>query len=239
MSYSTTPSTPTADEQTVPIDVEHAGIRLAVPVLTVGGFVIGYFVSSWLLRGLDQEAPVGCIAVVSGIVLGVLAAVLADRFLKPLWPSGRTLRLTSDGLYLRDRRKNRDTETRITWDQRVNLVAWRFTVERRSARVQKGWVMLGMKLLQDEAQIVLYTFMPDKDANALPTYHVFTPLVSRAALSKGELSLREASEQRRLLKAEDERWHDGAEVRREDFAAVLDAIKRHVRDPQANAPSEG
>jgi hypothetical protein len=234
----TTPPHSTSGERTVPIDVEHAGIRLAAPVLTIAGFIVGYLVTSWLLSGLGQDAPVGCMAAIGGIILGVLAAVLADRYLKPLWPSGRTLTINSEGLSLRDQRKSRNAETHIVWDQQVNLMAWRFTVERRSARVQKGWVMLGMKLYQDETELVLYTFMPAKDASLLPTYHVFIPLTTRAALSKGELSLREASEQRRLLTAEDERWHDGAEVRREDFAALLELINRHVRDSQAVAPAD-
>ncbi len=233
MSDSTTPTVPTSRERTVPIDTEHSGIRLAVPILTALGFVVGYFVVSWLLRNIGPDVPVGCIAVSVGIVLAVLAAIFTDRYLKLLWPSGRTLTLSPQGLHLRDERKNRNSETRITWDQRVNLLAWRFTIQRGSARVPKGWVMLGMKLLQDEAQLVLYTFMPAKEASALPTYHVFTPLTSRAAIDKGELSLREASEQRRLLKAEDERWQDGAEVRREDFVALLELINRNVRDSQS------
>jgi hypothetical protein len=233
MSDLTTSTMPAVDERTMPIDAEHAGIRLAVPVLTVFGFVIGYFASSWLLQNADQDIPVGCIGVAVGIVLGILAAVLTDRYLKRIWPSGRSLTVNPDGLFLRDQRKKQDAETRITWDQRVNLLAWKFTIQRGSARVPKGWVMLGLKLLQDEAQLVLYTFMPAKEASALPTYDRFVPLASRAQIDKGELSLREAGEQRRLLKAEDERWRDGAEVRREDFVPLLELINRNIGSVQA------
>ncbi len=166
-----------------------------------------------------------------GIVVAVLVAVVADRYLKRLWPSGRSLVVNSTGLQLRDQRKNRHQETRISWDQRVNILAWRFAVERGSARVPKGWNMLAMKLLQDEAEFVFYAFMPPKEASALPAYSTFTLLTSRSAIEKGDLSLREASEQRRLLKAEDERWQDGAEVRREDFGALVASIMQHIQHP--------
>jgi len=150
-----------------------------------------------------------------------------------VWPSGRTLSLSLEGLHLRDQRRNRSGETRIAWDQRINLLAWRFTVARGSARVPKGWIMLAMKLLQDDSQLIFYTFMPAKETATLPTYHVFTPLATRTAIDKGELSLREASEQRRLLKAENERWQDGAEIDRQDFVALLEIFNQHARDWQA------
>jgi hypothetical protein len=229
MTQSTAPSTIDQTERAIPIDVEHTGIRLVVPILTVLGFVVGYFASSWLVGALNTDVPIGCVAVLAGIGLGVLAAVLADRVLKGRWSSGRDLTLDSNGLSLHDRRKNRNSETRITWDKRVNVVAWRFTVERGSARVPKGWMMLAMKLLQDEAELILYTLMPAGEAKMLPSYDMFAPLASRAAIEKGTLTLREASEQRRLLQAEDERWKDGAEVRHEDFGALVSTIRQHVR----------
>jgi hypothetical protein len=227
------PSIPDAGERTIPIDVEHTGVRLAVPVLTVSGFLAGYFVTSWLFRSAPEETPVGCMAVSVGIVVAVLSAVLADRYLKRVWPSGRTLTLSSEGLHLRDQRRKRNAETRIDWNQRINLVAWRFTVARGSARIPKGWIMLAMKLLQDDSQLIFYTFVPAKEVGTLPTYHVFTPLASRTAIEKGALSLREASEQRRLLKAEDERWQDGAEIDRRDFIALLEIFNQHARNWQA------
>jgi hypothetical protein len=69
--------------------------------------------------------------------------------------------------------------------------------------------------------------MPPKDAELLPSFRRFVPLLARAAISKGQGSLREVSEQRRLLKAEDTRWMDGAEMRRDDFPILLESISRY------------
>jgi hypothetical protein len=61
---------------------------------------------------------------------------------------------------------------------------------------------------------------------------MFIPLASRAEMKKDKIPLREVSDQRRLLNAEDERWAHGSEVRREDFAALLTRIAEHVEDWQ-------
>ncbi len=214
------------------VDSEHAGIRLALPVITIAGFVGAYLLTAWLLAAIKLEVATGCIAFAVAVVAALLAAMLGDRFLKQMWPSGRALVLDSDGLRLRDQRKGRSDEIRLRWDQRINPQAWRFAISRGSARVPKGWMMLGVQLLQDDAQLILYTFMPAKDAAALPAYSIFTPLVSRATIEDGKLSIREMSEQRRLLKAEDERWKDGAEIRREDFAGLLNTLTGHIPEWQ-------
>lgn len=216
----------------MPVDTEHTGIRLALPLITIAGFVGAYLLTSWLLAAVNVEVAIGCIAFAVAVVAALLAALLGDRFLKRTWPSGRALVLDGDGLRLRDQRKGRSDEIQLRWDQRINPLAWRFAVSRGSARVPKGWMMLGMQLLQDDAQMILYTFMSAKDAAALPAYSVFTPLVSRSSVEKGELSIREMSEQRRLLKIEDERWRDGAEIRKEDFVVLLNALTSHIPEWQ-------
>src|SRR6185436_15757361 len=105
------------------------------------------------------------------------------------------------GMQLRNARKTDSPDTRIDWDRRINWLAWRFAVARGSARVPKGWLMMGFQVSQDETQMTLYTFMPAKEAAAMPGYEQFTPLIGRAALEKGQLSIREGADQRRLLKA--------------------------------------
>jgi membrane protein implicated in regulation of membrane protease activity len=231
---STPADNPGYDEQArvMPIDAEHAGIRLALPIITIAGFAAAYLLTSWLLAAVNVEVATGCIAFAVAIVAALLAAMLGDRFLKRLWPSGRALVLDNEGLRLRDQRKGRSDEIRLHWDQRINPQAWRFAVNRGSARVPKGWMMLGVQLLQDDAQLILYSFMSAKDAAALPAYSVFTPLVSRSTIEKGNLSIREMSEQRRLLKIEDERWRDGAEIRKDDFIVLLHALTDHIPEWQ-------
>ena len=218
--------------QTLPLDSEHSGIRVALPLLTVAGFVVGFVLASVLNALLRLDAIAGCFSFGMAVGCALLAAVLSDRGLKRWWPSGRTLAVSPEGLRVRDMRKNHQGEAFLTWDKRFNLLAWRFAVQRGSARVPKGWLMLGLQLIQDDAELTLYTFMPAKDAGALPVFGAFVQLVTRAAIEKGDLSLREMSEQRRLLKAEDERWRDGGEVRRDDFPALLKEINKHLQEWQ-------
>jgi hypothetical protein len=222
------------DTQTriMPLDTEHGGVRLLLIVLTMTGFLAGYALMAGLITVLKLDVATGCLAFVAGIVAAILFALASDRLLKRLWPSGRTLILNSDGLQYQNQRKTGEREIRFAWDERINLLAWRFSVSRGTARAPKGWIVLGIQLLQDENQLSLYTLMPPKEATALPDYETFTLLLSRAAIEKGGVSLREASQQRRLLGAEDERWRHGAEVRREDFPLLIEAITRHVSADQ-------
>ncbi len=221
--------------RTLLLDAEHAGIRLALPLLTVAGFAVGLAVATAISNVLNLSSVAGCLSFSLAIGLALLTAVLGDRVLKQRWPSGRSLALSPEGLRLRDLRKNRQHEAYLAWDRRFNLLAWRFAVQRGSARVPKGWQMLGLQLIQDEAQLTLYTFMPAKEAGALNGFGTFVPLTTRSAIEKGDLSLREMSEQRRLLKAEDERWRDGGEVRREDFPALWEEINAHLQGWQKRA----
>jgi hypothetical protein len=221
--------------RTLLLDAEHAGIRLALPLLTVVGFAVGLAVATAVSKALNLSSVTGCLSFGFAVGLALLSAVFGDRVLKQRWPSGRSLALSPDGLRLRDTRKNRQNEAYLAWGKHFNLLAWRFAVQRGSARVPKGWLMLGLQLIQDEVQLTLYTFMPAREAGALNGFGMFVPLTTRAAIEKGDLSLREMSEQRRLLKAEDERWRDGGEVRREDFPALWEEINAHLQGWQKRA----
>lgn len=217
------------ESRSLPVDIEHGGIRLALPILTVVGLVLGYGITSAVLTALNADIAIGCISFLAAIAMALAAATIGDYVLKRVWPSGRKLVVDLQGIVLEDRRKGRSKDIRLRWDQRINPLSWRFKVSRGSARVQKGWIMLGLKLLQDEEDLTMYTFMPAKDAEALPAYGLFTALASRHELESDKLPLREKSEQRRLLKAEQDRWEDGAEIRREDFPFLIQTLTEHIK----------
>src|SRR5258708_2969159 len=224
-----------ADSHDFPIDVEHQGIRLAVPALILVAFVISYFLSFILLNALLPTSATGCITFLAAGGVAMLMATRGQRVLERLWSSGRSLSTDHDGLEVRDVRKRQNKVSRITWNQRVNPLFWRFAVQRGSGRVPRGWFMLGLQLLQDETVVTLYTFMPEKTAKALAAYNAFISLVHRTEIERDDVGLREKIEQRRLHKAEDQRWSDGGELRREDFVAVVDLITQHIPDWQDNA----
>ena len=113
------------------------------------------------------------------------------------------------------------------WDRTVNVMAWRFVVRRRT-RIPKGWLCLAVQLLQDEATVILYTFMPPDEAEALRGYANFVRLRPRKETESNN-DLRAVAEQRRLLKLEDARWEDGSEIAPDDFRAVLTMLETHVQ----------
>lgn len=213
---------------TMPIDVEHLGIRVALPILTVMGFILTYLLVSAAFNALNPDGTLSCLALIAALFGGIGFAAVAERILKKIWGSGRALILEGNELRFQSRKASPSTSASspILLDRRVNLLAWRFTIKRGSAKVQKGWIMLGCQITQDDNQITVYAFVPSKEADA-PRYQNFIQLVLRSVLESGELPLREANKQRRLLRAEDERWMDGSELRREDFAALIDTLLKH------------
>ncbi len=219
-------SPPDSQSRVIRVDVEHGPIRLLLPLLAIIGFVAGYFLATWLISALNVDTAGGCIAFLAGLGLAGFVTLTGNRLLGRLFPAGRTLRLSPEALEFRDRRNT--GSIRIDWNQRINVLAWRFTVPRTTVRAQKGWYMLGVQVLQDEAVLSLYTFMSPKAAAALPHADMFKPLLARAAIQKGDVSLRELAEQRRLLQAEDERWQHGAEIQPEDFALLINTVADHL-----------
>src|SRR5260221_2971150 len=136
------------DAHDFPIDVEHQGIRLAVPALILVAFVISYFLSFILLNALLPTSATGCITFLAAGGVAMLMATRGQRVLERLWSSGRSLSTDHDGLEVRDVRKRQNKVSRITWNQRVNPLFWRFEVQRGSGRETRDWFMIGLQLLQ-------------------------------------------------------------------------------------------
>jgi hypothetical protein len=223
--------------RSMPIDTEHFGIRIALPAIAVAGFLIGFALSSALLSTIISETQLGCIPFIGGIVLALFFAFVADKLLKRLWPSGRALIVDQQGLVLEDKRGRQNKTIRMQWGEHINPVTWRFKVRRSSAKVQKGWMMLSVKLVQDESEMIIYSFLPEKEASLLPNYDKFIPLMPRAELESDALSLREKGEQKRLLATERERWEDGAEIQRKDFFDLITILMGHVSDWRSGGPA--
>ncbi len=214
-------------EQTIKIDTENILIRVLLPVLTIGA-MIGTHIGglSVLNRALPNTIDPLCVLFPLDVVVFVVGGLLIDRALKRLWPLHRHATLSEEALVLTDRRKQPPQITRIAWGLRVNVRAWRFTVK-RPGRIPRGWYCMALRLLQDEDEAIFYTFMARKEAEKLPDYANFVRLRSRKE-TLANPNLEAAAEQRRLLKLEDARWEDGAEVSREDFAAILHMLRQHV-----------
>lgn len=215
------------DARHIRVDTEHFAIRFSVPVVAIGLTILAHLVGMSVFgRVLGDNLDPACVVVPLdvGVFLGLAYGV--ERLLKRVMPSRRSAVLTGEALTITDGRKRPPKVTSVHWDRAVNVLAWRFVVKRRT-RVPKGWSCMAVQLLQDEDAVILYTFMPPDQAEKVAGYDRFVRLRPRRE-TESNTDLRAVAEQRRLLKLEDQRWEDGAEIAREDFAALLFMVEQRV-----------
>jgi hypothetical protein len=211
-------------ERAISVDSEHFKVRLLVPILTIAVTVAAHFIGMRVLDELvgDNVSPL-CLMLPIDLAVLLGAGTLIERMLKRALPSQRTGRLSDEAVALDDARRNPPDVRKIYWDRLVNVNAWYFVIKRRT-RVPKGWYCMAVHLLQDDTELIFYTFMSPKDAEALPTYSQFVRLRPRKE-TETQTDLRQIATQRRLLKLEDARWMDGAEIGADDFRALLAHIE--------------
>ncbi len=213
----------------LPVDTEHLGIRIALPLLAFGALVLVWVGLPRLLEAVSLSlAPTAaCLTFPLAVGAAIGAAYVGDRVLKRVWPTRRELLL--DDRYLVLRRPGQPDRA-IRRDLQMNILTWRFTVPRRG-RIPKGHFCLGLQLAQDETHVTLYTFIAPKESETLEDFAAFTPLIPRKELDDPHTSLRVAGQQRRLFQAESERWNEGSELAVDDFKRVWAEVRRHEPAP--------
>lgn len=201
------------------VDPEHGGLRFAVLACFVGVGILGFLISGTLLSASD-------FGVILSVGIGIVAAVVITRIvesrLKNRWPSGRTLEASPTSVRLALKGV---TQREIDPSQHVNVLLWRFVINRRT-RIPKGWYVVALALMQENIYIPVYTFMSPDDFKALPIADQYALLT---APKKQESDIRLAGQQRRLREAEVWRWNEGAELSKEDFMTYFSHL-------QANFP---
>jgi len=235
---STAPGPTASDEaRTFPVDVEHVGIRVAIPVIIIlGGILLYLLISKLIVPALTMDRVEtddvnDFLSIVLAAIGGLALGAIGDRVLKRVWPSGRSLTLGTETLHLRNKDKS---EIVCALRQPISATNWRFKVRRSSPRAQSGWYMMAVQLTQEDESarktklLTFYSFLPPKQANALPQIGLFTELLPRSEIDKPNQPLRMISEQRRLDAVENDRLIDGAELRPQDFLAVVGALTDHI-----------
>lgn len=227
------------------VDQEHAGLRVLVPLLTFFTCIGTYWFGMQIISnaGSGSTSLTLLIVLPASVIAALAVAWLGERVVKRLWPSRRHLQVETSGLTLRNRG---ETEAALNWDQRVNVVSWRFVVPPRRGRVPKGWYCMACRLTQDDAAITLYSFFPPDEAKELAFFDQFAVLASRKMWEKATPAERLAmGEQARLHSAEAERWQYGAELTRQDFADLMHVLgarvegwARGAHDPHPASPVE-
>jgi hypothetical protein len=214
------------DSIVIPVDSEHGGIRFAVVIIFLVGWVLGYLVISAVV----SSAGLNIIALIGGFFIAYGLTALIERYLKQRWPSGRAIHIDDASVQTVLRGTPQQT---ITIDgHEVDLLRWRFQTRRRS-RVPKGWYVLACALEHEDTYLSAYTFMsPDQLGNFAAADH-FTELIRREEPKPGSRSgagrggdMLLAGAQRRLHQAEQQRWLDGAEMTASDFETYVTTIEQ-------------
>lgn len=207
----------TEHEVRFPLDPEHGRLRLAMLLGFAGVWLLAFLVGRALFGG--EGAAI--IVPVAGFILAALVTQQFERWLKPRWPSGRSVSI-GDGRIRLLRRGEEQEALRI--DQTVNVLTWCFRISRR-ARVPKGWYMVACALEQDERYIPVYAFLSPKDFERLRASGRFMQLQGRKE-RRQDGDLRLAGAQKRLHSAEQLRWLQGGEMSAADFSAYLRHLQR-------------
>lgn len=202
----------------------HTGIRFAALGLLV---LVAFGVYSLALRVISVFTPVGGIGY---IVLGVLAVIasypflaLVERYLLRFWPSGRSAQLAPAELLWQEKAQTLRFDLRKT----MNFWRWRFEIKRRrSGRIPAGHHCFALRLVQDEAVVSLYAFIPPKQADAI--YQRFPFYELRREKETGKLPL--GGRDPMYLSAEQARWDNGAELEAADFETLLNHLANHLPD---------
>jgi hypothetical protein len=213
------------DERTITVDAEHFGVRFVVPVLTLGLTLLAHILGMRFLGDvLGEGINPACIVLPMDLVLFLGLGYLIETTFKRAMPSQRQAQLSDDAVVLTDQRPTPPASVRIDWDDTFNVQTWRFEVRRRT-RIPKGWYCMAVHLLQDEEDAIFYSFMSPEDAETMPGYDNFVQLRPRKE-TESNTDLSAVARQKRLLKLEDARWENGAEIKQDDFHALLAMIAR-------------
>lgn len=210
------PAPVAAPDLRVPVDPEHGLLRLIV-MLT---FIISGIGSYLLLNIVLGQIPfINLIAIGLAIAIAMLTTRAVESGMKRRWPSGRYFEIAGDKLRLGSGSR---VSREIDGSQHVNVMAWRFTITKRT-RVPKGWYVVALAMMQDDLYLPLYTFISPEDFEAMPLSEHFTVLTPTKSKEQGDLRL--AGQQRRLRTAEYARWNEGAELTKLDFDQVVATLR--------------
>jgi hypothetical protein len=212
------------------VDTNHLGVRLAVVVVMMIGVLLGLIIMPSVERAVGlRDTGAVCARWIAAFLLGVGIANGAERLLKRVWPSGRSLHVDQRQIALRQRH---DDVVVVEWDEPIEALAWRFKVGRSRALVPRGWHCLACRLAQGDAAITLYTFMPLHQATLLNMWSAFEELASprrrRLSQREPEPPPHESPHVTQLRIAERQRWEDGAELGPPDFQEVLEQVAARV-----------
>lgn len=204
----------------IPVDPYPTNLRALLFGIFIGASIFGFFVVDAIF-GLG-----GCslLSIFGALGVGVLAMMASERLLRPRWSSQRALELTPHHLHSVYKG---NTELVIDPQQHVNVLMWRFKIERR-ARVPKGWYVVAVALEQDDLFLPVYTLVSPETFGDMAFTDQYKELESRKErrANKKNDDLLLAGLQRRLMTAEMARSIEGMEMTPENYNLYVDWLRQ-------------
>jgi hypothetical protein len=216
---------PAHSERTLIADRYHTGVRLASMLLWLVAIALTFVILRLITNAIF--GPLAGLAFVLLIVAAVVAAQplawWGEKQLLQRWPSGRLARLVPGALEWHEKAH----VERFDLKTPLNYWRWRFVIaNRRAGRVPNGHHCLALRLVQDDAVVTLYTFMPPAAAEPLIARYRFYQLGRIQTPDNQAAGGRDPI----FMAAERERADDGAELDPADFEALLDHLAANLPD---------
>ncbi|GJM41637.1 MAG: hypothetical protein DHS20C20_19190 [Ardenticatenaceae bacterium] len=230
-------------------DQEHSGLRTAVFILLFLSLFLAFFGLRGLLGALGAGWVVEYSFVLScfgafPVAIGVIWA--AERYMKQVWPSGRSVILTPDGITVQA-----ENGAKVTLSQQHGIVplAWYFDFKGwqrggRERRIPDNWFCLAVELKTGKENIIVYTYQPPTEAmgwlesKLTPDFYQIHPnrvydssLRKRlAGPSRPEIPPEIiTSKEGPYWLAERRRWMDGFELPPQEFELFMKHIQENLQ----------
>ena len=223
----------------LPADPEHTGLRLAVPLILILSFLLGYFlISAVLRRAFPEWGSVVFISCLGAVPISLVVAGVGEAVLKRVWPSGRQLIIRPGSVTLQ--RPDQPDKT-IELNERMDQLWWAFPLkdyprggrERRMPR--SHWCIAG-QLQQNGRRLVSFCFAPEETVHAWNDRYELRELDPEDVYDTSFQARMGApvrpeipsdvirGEDGRHWLAERNRWREGVELAADDFDTLLQAV---------------
>lgn len=223
----------------LPADPEHTGLRLAVPLILIVSFALGYLLMSAVLRRAFPEwGSVIFLSCLGAIPISLLVAGAGEAVLKRVWPSGREVVIRPDNVILR---RPDQPDRAIALNARMDQLWWTFPLGDyprggRERRMPRGFWCVAGQLQQDDERLICFCFAPEAtvrawneryDLRELDPEDVYdtsfqarmgTPV--RPDIPPDVIT----GDDGRHWLAERNRWREGVELAADDFDTLLQAV---------------
>jgi len=180
-----------------------------------------FLTSRFTLPGATDTAAV-CLLLPISLLAGLAIAWWAERQLRRRWLSGRWVELSAGGLRFRTGQALGE----ITYTRPLEVTRWRFKLGDRGRQVLRStnWECFALRLVQDQAVLTVYCFLPPGQARSFaPEFHDLPARSGKGERLRGPHS--------GFLAAERFRAAEGLELEPEDFVRAMEALPESAFRP--------